>query len=286
MSAIPSRPQGADITAQHDDRAVGRPSYCRVITTARGAADVRSAEEFDAVQRLIATGMNDRAIARQTGIPRRTVCDWRYCGLQVRARVLAGSAACRMEHDFATLPPGPYCYLLGLYLGDGCISRNRRVWRLRITLDKKYPGIIERCRVAIDAVFPGQQASILPRDYGCVDVSHYSRHWPCLFPQHGPGTKHLRPIRLEPWQQVLVEQATEEFIRGLIESDGCRVVANDRGVRSVRYHFSNRSEDILGLFSGALDQLGIPWTRPSRYGIAVYRKAAVARLDEFVGPKS
>jgi hypothetical protein len=36
----------------------------------------------------------------------------------------------------------------------------------------------------------------------------------------------------------------------------------------------------------ALDQLGIPWTRPSRYVIAVYRKAAVARLDEFVGPKS
>jgi hypothetical protein len=32
--------------------------------------------------------------------------------------------------------------------------------------------------------------------------------------------------------------------------------------------------------------LGIPWTRPSQYVIAIYRKAAVARLDEFVGPKS
>jgi hypothetical protein len=54
----------------------------------------------------------------------------------------------------------------------------------------------------------------------------------------------------------------------------------------VRYHFSNRSEDILGLFTTALDNLGIRWTRSSRYVIAVYRKAAVARLDEFVGPKS
>lgn len=45
--------------------------------------------------------------------------------------------------------------------------------------------------------------------------------------QHGPGKKHLRPIRLEPWQEALVNQATEEFIRGLIDSDGCRVVAND-----------------------------------------------------------
>jgi LAGLIDADG-like domain len=131
-----------------------------------------------------------------------------------------------------------------------------------------------------------QHASISPRKYGCVDVSHYSKHWPCLLPQHGPGKKHLRPIRLEPWQELLVKQSTEEFIRGLIDSDGCRVVANDRGIRSVRYHFSNRSEDILGLFTGALDNLGIPWTRSSRYVIAVYRKAAVARLDEFVGPNS
>jgi hypothetical protein len=84
---------------------------------------------------------------------------------------------------------------------------------------------------------------------------------------------------------VLIKQATEEFIRGLIDSDGCRVVANDRGVRSVRYHFSNRSE-YPRLFCAALDELGIPWTRPSKYQFAVYRKAAGARLDDFVRPKS
>jgi LAGLIDADG-like domain len=247
---------------------------------------VRSAEEFDAVQRLIAAGMNDCAIARRTGIPRRTVCDWRYCGLKVRARVPAGSAACGIEHDFLALLPEAYCYLLGLYLGDGCISQSRRVWHLRITLDKKYPDIIDRCCAVIDALFPRQRASIRPRSYGCVDVSHHSKHWPCFFPQHGAGKKHQRPIRLESWQELLVKQATEEFVRGLIDSDGCRVVANDRGVHSVRYHFSNRSEDILGLFSASLDALGIPWTRPGEYQVAVYRKAAVARLDEFVGPKS
>ena len=96
---------------------------------------------------------------------------------------------------------------------------------------------------------------------------------------------HKRAIRLEPWQQALVAQATEEFILGLIHSDGCRVVANDRGVMSVRYHFSNRSEDILGLFTAALDALEIPWTRSSKYIVSIYRKAATARLDKFVGPK-
>jgi hypothetical protein len=236
------------------------------------------------VRRLIEDGLNECAIARQTGIPRRTVCDWRR-NPPVRSRD-SGELPCD-AHDFDGLPAGAYSYLLGLYLGDGCISRHpRRVWHLRITLDKKYPAIIDRCCAAVDTLFPKQHASISPRKYGCVDVSHYSKHWPCLLPQHGPGPKHLRPIRLQPWQELLVKHATEEFIRGLIDSDGCRVVANDRGVRSVRYHFSNRSDDIRGLFTGALDDLVIPWTRPSKYVIAVYRKAAVARLDEFVGPKS
>jgi hypothetical protein len=156
---------------------------------------------------------------------------------------------------------------------------------LRITLDTKYPGIIDQCREAIDVLMPGQRAAIVRRSDGCADVSLSSKHWPCLFPQHGPGKKHLRPIQLENWQEVLVKESTEQFVRGLIHSDGCRVVADDRGIKSVRYHFSNRSDDIRRLYCAALDELDIPWTRPSQYDVAVYRKAATARLDEFIGPK-
>ena len=203
----------------------------------------------------------------------------------VAGRHIAGSSECGVEHVFTDIAPTPYCYLLGMYLGDGCISRAGRVWHLRITLDKKYPSIIARCRLAIDMLMPGQQAGIVNR-VGCVDVSHYSKHWTCLFPQHGPGTKHMRRIALEPWQQALVYQETEEFVMGLIHSDGCRVVANDRGVMSVRYHFSNMSEDIIGLFTAALDQLDIPWTRSSKKVVSIYRKAATARLDTFIGPKT
>ena len=111
-------------------------------------------------------------------------------------------------------------------------------------------------------------------------------HWPCLFPQFGPGKKHKRAIVLADWQQELVEHSPQHLVKGLIESDGCRVVANDRGVASVRYHFSNRSEDIKAIYCSALDRLCIPWTRPCNQQIAVYRKAATARLDEFIGPKS
>jgi hypothetical protein len=246
---------------------------------------MRSAEEFNAVRQLIASGMNDCAIARLTGIPRPTVRDWR-CRPQVLSRVPAGSAACGVAHDFAALPAAPYSYLLGMYLGDGCISRMRRVWRLRVVLDAKYPAIIERCREAIDLLMPSQRASVMQLPKNCVQVALYSKHWPCLLPQHGPGKKHTRRIALESWQQALVDQATEEFVLGLIHSDGCRVVANDRGVASVRYHFSNMSEDIIGLFTAALDKLGIPWTRSTKKTVSIYRKSATARLDEFIGPKT
>ena len=33
------------------------------------------------------------------------------------------------------------------------------------------------------------------------EVYSFSKHWPCLFPQHEPGRKHERKIELMPWQQ-------------------------------------------------------------------------------------
>jgi hypothetical protein len=42
----------------------------------------------------------------------------------------------------------------------------------------------------------------------------------------------------------------------------------------------------IGLFLGACATAGVHCTRASHTQIAVYSKAAVARLDEFVGPKT
>ena len=113
----------------------------------------------------------------------------------------------------------------------------------------------------------------------------YSSHWPCLLPQHGPGRKHQRRIALAEWQEAILDGCRREFVRGLIHSDGCRIVANDRGVKSVRYHFSNKSEDIKSLYCESLDALGVSWTRPCDRQVAVYRKSSVAILDDFIGPK-
>jgi hypothetical protein len=200
-----------------------------------------------------------------------------------------GLAAPIMTSHRSTDTPTPTCW--GMYLGDGCLSRHPRgVWRLRVTLDSAYPVIVAECASAMRNVSPGRRVHVLQRSSGrCVDVSSYWKHWPCYLPQHGRGPKHMRPIVLTPWQSRIAEDFVERLLRGLIHSDGSRITATERKGRYVRYaprySFSNRSEDILQIFRTACELAGIHCTRASHKQIAVYSKAAVARLDTFVGPK-
>lgn len=253
---------------------------------------MRSHREFLVVKNLVRCGCTDGEIATRTGIPRRTVSDWRRgkCDECYSCRQTA-DYQCVGGHDFSMLGTPQYAYLLGIYLGDGCISAaHRGVYSIRITLDAAYPRIIEECCVALESIFPAKTAHRgMRRDCNCVEVSMYSKHWPCFFPQHGPGRKHLRLIRLADWQQQIVDANHKPFIRGLIHSDGTRIIPTERKGsyvrRAPRYAFSNRSEDIKRLFCDSCDAIGVRWTRPSDIQIAIYRKASVALLDEFVGPK-
>lgn len=194
-------------------------------------------------------------------------------------------------HRFDALPLDAYAYLLGLYLGDGTISVGRRqVFRLRIALDQRYPGIVASCTAAVQAVVPANRVLVLARrESRTTDVSAYSKQWPCLLPQHGTGRKHDRPIRLATWQRPYVERATEAFLRGLIHSDGCRslnrIRHGDRVYTYPRYHFSNASADIRGLFTSACDDLGVRWRTMNARNISVSRRQDVEHLDRFIGPK-
>ena len=84
-----------------------------------------------------------------------------------------------------------------------------------------------------------------------------------------------------------------DFARGLFHSDGCRLINRvrrpvngaDRWHEYPRYLFVNRSGDIHRLCGEALDRLGVAWRFSKPTTISVARREAVARLDEFVGPK-
>jgi hypothetical protein len=252
---------------------------------------VRSIDEVRAVASLIAVGLNDCQIARVTGIPRCTVREWRHAR-RWEASAAEGSCACcgAAEHIFAELPP-QYVYLLGMYLGDGHIVACRKgVYRLIVAMDGRYPRIMAECAEAIGAVVPG--APPYPqqqKNSRCVWLVKFSKQWPCLFPQHGAGRKHERPIVLSDWQETLVGRHPELFLRGLIHSDGCRFTNPVRHGEKLytypRYSFSNASADIRKLFCDTCDLLGIEWRVMNARNISVAKRASVARLDGFVGPK-
>jgi hypothetical protein len=260
---------------------------------------VRTRADVRRVLRLREDGLGARRIAARSGVPVGTVKDWLAGRLPRHSRV--GDAAevrvcdrCGHEaHRFEELGAA-YLYLLGVYLGDGCISEHTRgVYRLRITLDLVYPMVVDECEAAMREVAPLNRVNRRLRRGNYVDrpepsyveLSAYSKSWSCLFPQHGAGRKHLRTIELAQWQRHLVQRDPQPLLRGLIHSDGCRFMNTGRGGWICpRYVFTNMSEDIRAIFCWTCDLIGVSYTFAPR-AVYVSRKADVARLDEFIGPK-
>ena len=243
---------------------------------------MRSPKEVALVLTLAAEGLNNCEIARRTGIPRGTVSDWRLGRRPNFDRAQATCTVCLGEPS--ALPQASYTYLLGLYLGDGHISTHPRgVYKLRIFCANRYPELIKRCEVATAQVLPNKVGRV--EQAGCVEVYAFSKHWICLFPQHGPGRKHERRIELAGWQQDLVDLDPRPLLRGLLHSDGCRVLNWVNGTPYPRYHFSNVSPDIRAIFGRACDALGVEWRPHNRVSLSVARRGSVALLDAFVGPK-
>jgi hypothetical protein len=86
---------------------------------------MRPPDQVKTVVDLASTGLSPSVISRETGIPRSTVRTW-LAGRLPHGGALGGACqGCGAPHRLDGLPPA-YVYLLGLYLGDGCISEHRR----------------------------------------------------------------------------------------------------------------------------------------------------------------
>jgi hypothetical protein len=149
--------------------------------------------EREIVSDLARLELNPSQIARATRIPRSTVRDW----LRQPERKPTRGRMVRL--DATSLPEREYSYLLGFYLGDGAISQYPRgVYKLRISTDGIYPAIVAECVAAVQAVMPRNRVSVNRLPSRAVQIGCYSKAWPLLFPQHGPGRKHMRKIELAP----------------------------------------------------------------------------------------
>ncbi|HZJ04185.1 MAG TPA: transcriptional regulator [Nocardioidaceae bacterium] len=225
----------------------------------------------------------------------KTIRRWRReCQRRGKPRGQAHLLAVCPRCDGGSLDRGPYAELLGWYLGDGHISLGRRgVYALHIYNDLKYVDLNAHVQELMRRVKPNSRphTRIMP---GCLNTTVSWKHWPCLFPQHGPGRKHERKLTLEPWQREIIQLHPADFLRGLFHSDGCRF--NNWATRTVagekkryeygRWMFTNNSMDIQDWCKESLDLLEIPWRQPYWKTIAVSTGAGVARLDELIGRKS
>lgn len=244
---------------------------------------MRPRAEYEKVAELLRAGMNDCAIARATGIPRCTVRDWRVKGQPGRYAAAFNRPACPICES-GSLDRFEYAYLLGLYLGDGCLSRLRKGWILRIFQDARYKSLTAECAKAIGAV-SGRRVCFC-KAKGCIVIAAGWNHWPCLFPQHAPGEKHLRTIELSPWQADIAARYPGRLLRGLIHSDGCRVLNYVKGKAYPRYHFINYSDGIRRIFIDACAAYGVSWTQPKWNDVSIARARDVAKLDLVIGPKT
>lgn len=255
---------------------------------------VRPQATVDSALRASDAGVPDAVNASMHGVALTTIRRWRR-DYQRRGQP-RGQSHCAVpcpRCEYSTLNERAYAELLGWYLGDGHISLGRRgVFSLHIFNDARYEQDNARMLKLLQSVKPGCRPHARGRT-GSVITTVGWKHWVCLFPQHGPGRKHERPIVLEDWQRAIVESHPGPFLRGLFHSDGCRtrnwatrmVAGERRRYDYPRWEFANHSDDILALCRWALDLVAIPYRMRTPYRLAVSRREAVARLDALIGPK-
>jgi hypothetical protein len=228
---------------------------------------MRTRTEYEHAKGLLDAGHNQCEVARQTGIPRGTIKDWAkrgFCPQNAglgRHHIIDPALYVNENEERRKA----YSYILGEYLGDGCVRTINTTYRLDIYNDKKYEGLNQLIQSQLRIVFPYNKVHRISHGANCWDIYAYSNNIPLLFPQMGKGKKHDRKIELTPWQLEIVDTYPNEFIKGLFYSDGCIYQSKyNEGRYCYRYYnFLNRSKDIADYLSRALAQIGI--IKPPRF---------------------
>ncbi|WP_035850355.1 hypothetical protein [Kitasatospora azatica] len=174
------------------------------------------------------SGLTFSEVSRAAGISRFSIREWAL-GATPSPRM---TAECPLTPSglAADRPSADYSYLLGLYLGDGCLSEGRKsVYALRIACGNAWPGLIELCAQAMRAV-------------------------------PGAGTRSTRTVN-----------------------------GTAKRYEYPRSFLTNTSTDIIGIFTRALDSVGVSWKSVRRTNgvtnISIARRDCVALLDRHIGPK-
>ena len=86
--------------------------------------------------------------------------------------------------------------------------------------------------------------------------------------------------------QQIAQTFPHLLLRGLIHSDGCRILNRVNGKEYPRYQFCSHSADIRAIFCRACDDYGVAWKHSNWKTISVSKAPDVEKLDLVIGPKT
>jgi len=242
--------------------------------------NMRTNEEVSKIIELKNTGKNNTEIAKLLGIPRTTIIsiikNFDREKIDKRKKIWINDP---ITYIVGNNLEKEYSYLLGLYLGDGHISQLKRTQRIRFFLDSKYDSLNDYVNKSLSKLFFNNKTNIIKSNYNMVTIYVCSSDLIKLFPQHGIGKKHERPINLTEWQKSII--IPEELIKGLFHSDGTYYHSANRDY----YQFKNYSKDILNIFKTYCDILGVNYTEQEKV-INFYSRKNVNQLKQIIGTKT
>lgn len=197
-------------------------------------------------------GLNFREISQILKVHKSTVSYWARNSFKITNPKLPASAEalrkCCVQNK------QHYSYIIGCYLGDGCISKLQRTYKLRISSSTAHPDIIKQRKRSLEKIFPLNKVAVSKiKSAECVEIRVHNSGIPIIFPRHGNGAKHKRNITLEDWQSDIIYSEPECFIKGLIDTDGSYFIVNGK----YRYRFTNKSKQIANLYMEVMSHLGI-----------------------------
>lgn len=227
-------------------------------------------------------GSSESSLSKKYNIPRGTIQYWVKKGIP---KEYEGG----IEYIESNIKNNPklYSYILGLYLGDGYLDKikDKNLYKIRITQDKKYPKLLELIRSSIQEFFKG--TCFLANCQGCYQITLYKKDLNLYFPQHSKGYKHLREIKLTEFQKENVDNI--ELLRGLFHSDGSFYIRKSNNKIYYNYNFTNKSKDIIDIFTNCLDSIGISYgTRIKKneiWVVQIQKTSEVKKLHSILGDK-
>lgn len=171
-------------------------------------------------------------------------------------------------------------YLVGIYLGDGCLIQSSRTELLDIACDTKYRGLTERFADLVGRVFGKSPAVHKDRASNCVHIRLYGRGISSIL-GFEPGPKHGRDLCIPMWIKTNTSWS-KWCLRGLFETDGYVHYRRGRD-KSIVVGFSNTNGALLDEVQQLLYNLGYVTFRRNKTSIDCWQFDEAMRFITDIG---